>query len=64
MSGGAMISVLAVVVALVIGGILIAVTDTRVTTALGYFWRPHGNAQGHLGLDFRSVRSTVAWSHL
>ncbi|MHA7306239.1 ABC transporter permease [Arthrobacter sp. TMN-49] len=37
-SGNAMISVLAVVVALVIGGILIAFTDTRVTTALGYFF--------------------------
>lgn len=38
MSGSAMISVLAVVVALVIGGILIAITDTRVTTAFGYFF--------------------------
>ncbi len=38
MSGNAMISVLAVVVALVIGGILIAATDARVTTALGYFF--------------------------
>ncbi|MGP9502423.1 ABC transporter permease [Specibacter sp. AOP5-B1-6] len=37
-SGNAMISVLAVVVALVIGGILIAFTDPRVTTALGYFF--------------------------
>ncbi|SEE67686.1 nucleoside ABC transporter membrane protein [Arthrobacter alpinus] len=38
MSGNAMISVLAVVVALVIGGILIAFTDPRVTSALGYFF--------------------------
>ncbi|WP_349361610.1 ABC transporter permease [Arthrobacter antibioticus] len=37
-SGNAMISVLAVLVALVIGGILIAFTDTRVTSALGYFF--------------------------
>lgn len=38
MSGNAMISVLAVVVALIIGGILIAATDPRVTTAFGYFF--------------------------
>ena len=37
-SGNAMISVLAVLVALVIGGILIVVTDVRVTTASGYFF--------------------------
>ncbi|NVM96687.1 ABC transporter permease [Arthrobacter sp. AETb3-4] len=38
MAGNAVISVLAVVVALVIGGILIAVTDPRVTAAAGYFF--------------------------
>lgn len=38
MSGNAVISVLAVVVALVIGGILIAVTDPRVSAASGYFF--------------------------
>jgi len=42
MSGNAVISVLAVVVALVIGGILIAVTDPRVSTASGYFFADPG----------------------
>ncbi|WP_165788054.1 ABC transporter permease [Arthrobacter glacialis] len=42
MSGNAMISVLAVVVALVIGGILIAFTDARVTAAMGYFFSDPG----------------------
>lgn len=37
-SGNAMVSVLAVLVALVIGGVLIAVTDERVVTAFGYFF--------------------------
>ena len=37
-SGNALISVLAVLVALVIGGVLIAVTDQRVVTAFGYFF--------------------------
>lgn len=38
MSGNALISVLAVVVALVIGGILIVFTDEDVTRAMGYFF--------------------------
>ncbi|NVM99945.1 ABC transporter permease [Arthrobacter sp. SDTb3-6] len=42
MGGNALISVLAVVVALVIGGILIAVTDPRVATASGYFFADPG----------------------
>ncbi|MBP2411667.1 simple sugar transport system permease protein [Arthrobacter stackebrandtii] len=42
MSGNAMISVLAVLVALVIGGILIAFTDPRVLTAMGYFFNDPG----------------------
>ena len=42
MAGNAVISVLAVVVALVIGGILIAVTDPRVSTASGYFFADPG----------------------
>lgn len=42
MSGNAVISVLAVVVALVIGGILIAFTDARVTAAMGYFFSDPG----------------------
>lgn len=37
LSGSALMSVLAVLLALVIGGILIAVTDTRVQEAAGYF---------------------------
>ncbi len=42
MGGNAVISVLAVVVALVIGGILIAVTDPRVSAASGYFFADPG----------------------
>ncbi|PYI68450.1 ABC transporter permease [Arthrobacter livingstonensis] len=42
MSGSAMISVLAVFVALVIGGILIAVTDPRVSASSGYFFADPG----------------------
>ncbi|ALE05079.1 ABC transporter permease [Arthrobacter sp. ERGS1:01] len=42
MSGNAVISVLAVFVALVIGGILIAVTDPAVTAASGYFFADPG----------------------
>ncbi|MGO4382895.1 ABC transporter permease [Specibacter sp. RAF43] len=42
MSGNAMISVLAVIVALIIGGILIAVTDPRVAAASGYFFADPG----------------------
>ena len=42
MSGNAVISVLAVLVALVIGGLLIAVTDPRVTAASGYFFADPG----------------------
>ena len=38
MSGSAVMSVLAVVLALVAGGILIALTDTRVQVASGYFF--------------------------
>lgn len=36
--GNALVSVLAVIVALIIGGILIAITDQRVLTASGYFF--------------------------
>ncbi|WP_035748826.1 ABC transporter permease [Arthrobacter sp. 35W] len=43
MSGSAMVSVLAVVVALVIGGLLIAVTDQRVVAAAGYFFAQPGD---------------------
>nr|WP_269045996.1 ABC transporter permease [Paenarthrobacter sp. Z7-10] len=43
MSGSALVSVLAVVVALVIGGLLIAVTDKRVAAASGYFFAEPGN---------------------
>ncbi|WP_062005360.1 ABC transporter permease [Arthrobacter alpinus] len=42
MSGNAIISVLAVVVALVIGGILIAVTDARVIASSSYFFADPG----------------------
>ena len=52
-SGNAMISVLAVLVALVIGGILIAVTDVRVTTAFGYFFNDPG-------ATFRAIWSSVS----
>lgn len=38
MSGNAMVSVLAVLVALVVGGLLIALTDSRVSAASGYFF--------------------------
>lgn len=53
MSGNAMISVLAVVVALVIGGILIAVTDPRVTTAFGYFF-------GDPSATFKAIWASVS----
>ncbi|WP_427016644.1 ABC transporter permease [Pseudarthrobacter sp. P1] len=43
MSGSAVVSVLAVVVALVIGGLLIAFTDVRVTAASGYFFGRPGD---------------------
>lgn len=46
MSGNAVISVLAVVVALVIGGILIAATDPRVAAASGYFFADPGATLG------------------
>ncbi|MFC8302430.1 ABC transporter permease [Specibacter sp. NPDC057265] len=52
-SGSAMVSVLAVVVALVIGGILIAATDTRVTTAMGYFF-------GDPGATFKAIWASVS----
>jgi simple sugar transport system permease protein len=41
--GSAMISVLAVVLAMVAGGILIALTDEKVTTAAGYFFARPGD---------------------
>lgn len=53
MSGNAMISILAVVVALVIGGILIAVTDPRVTTAFGYFF-------GDPSATFKAIWASVS----
>ncbi|MFQ4147739.1 ABC transporter permease [Arthrobacter sp. LAPM80] len=53
MSGNAVISLLAVVVALVIGGILIAVTDVRVTTAFGYFFSDPG-------ATFRAIWAAVS----
>ncbi|WP_125610678.1 ABC transporter permease [Specibacter cremeus] len=42
LSGNAVISVLAVIVALIIGAILIAVTDPRVGSAAGYFFASPG----------------------
>jgi ABC-type uncharacterized transport system permease subunit len=48
MSGNALVSVLAVVVALVIGGLLIAVTDERVGAAAGYFFARPGDLFGAL----------------
>ncbi|MHA7271598.1 ABC transporter permease [Arthrobacter sp. HLT1-20] len=53
MSGNAMISILAVVVALFIGGILIAFTDARVTAALGYFFSDPG-------ATFRAIWAAVS----
>ncbi|WP_374947606.1 ABC transporter permease [Agreia sp.] len=41
--GSAMISVLAVVLAMVVGGILIALTDEKVTAAAGYFFARPGD---------------------
>ena len=52
-SGSAMVSVLAVLVALVIGGILIAVTDERVVTAFGYFF-------GDPGATFRAIWAAIS----
>ncbi|HEY9497601.1 MAG TPA: ABC transporter permease [Terrimesophilobacter sp.] len=43
LSGSAVMSVLAVVLAIVIGGILIALTDTRVQAASGYFFSRPGD---------------------
>lgn len=43
MSGSAVMSVLAVVIALIIGGILIAVTDTRVNETAAYFFTRPGD---------------------
>lgn len=53
MSGNAVISVLAVVVALAIGAILIAATDPRVTTAFGYFF-------GDPGATFRAIWASIS----
>ncbi|WP_449372068.1 ABC transporter permease [Arthrobacter psychrolactophilus] len=53
MSGNAVISVLAVVVALVIGGILIAFTDSRTTSAMGYFF-------GDPSATFKAMWSAVS----
>ena len=52
-SGNAMISVLAVLVALFIGGVLIAVTDERVVTAFGYFF-------GDPGATFRAIWAAIS----
>ena len=43
LNGSAMISLLAVVLAIIIGGILIAVTDQTVQTAAGYFFSKPGD---------------------
>ncbi len=46
LSGSAIMSVLAIVLALIIGGVLIALTDTRVQETAGYFFARPGDMLG------------------